>query len=107
MGNRGSQEQRNKEGGLGLYHTVKRLGGTFQARQGTAVCSKSIWFVVVGGDVVVRVDVGMNESSVLDSGDVTGEWVRSSLILCDGTANPFRCIAAWCWADWCQIEFLY
>ena len=40
-------------------------------------------------DVVVD-DVGMNESSVLDSGDVTGKWVRLSLILRDGTANPFR-----------------
>ena len=91
MGNRGSQEQRDKEGGLGLYHTVKRLGGTFQARQGTAVCSEPIWFVVVGVDVVDVVvdDVGMNESSVLDSGDVTGEWVRSSLILRAGTTNPF------------------
>ena len=78
---------------MGLYHTVKRWGGTFQARQGTAVCSKSIWFVVVGGDVVVGVVVGgggIDDSSVLDSGDVTGEWVRSSLILRAGTTNPFR-----------------
>ena len=80
-------------GGVGSLPHNEKIGGTFQARQGTAVCSEPIWFVVVGVDVVVvvvGVDVGMNESSVLDSGDVTGEWVRSSLILRDGTANPFR-----------------
>ena len=46
----------------------------------------------MGVDVVVVVGGGggMNESSVLDSGDVTGEWVRSSLILRAGTTNPFR-----------------
>ena len=68
----------------------EKIGGSFQARQGTAVCSEPIWFVVVGVDVVVRVDVGMNESSVLHSGDVTSKWVRSSLVLRDGTANPLR-----------------
>ena len=90
MGNRGSQEECNKEGGLGLYHTMKRWGGTFQARQGTAVCSEPIWFVVVGVDVVVGGGGGIDDSSVLDSGDVTGKWVCSSLILRDGKANPFR-----------------
>ena len=77
-------------GGVGSLPHGEKIGGMFQARQGTAVCSKSIWFVVVDVAVVdVVVGGGMNEFSVLDSGDVTGKWVRSSLILCDGTANPF------------------
>ena len=77
-------------GGVGSLPHNEKIGGSFQARQGTAVCSEPIWFVVVGVDVDVVVDVGMNESSVLNSGDVTGKCVRSSLILRDGTTNPFR-----------------
>ena len=77
-------------GGVGSLPHNEKMGGTFQARQGTAVCSEPIWFVVVGVDVVVGGGGGIDDSSVLDSGDVTGKWVCSSLILRDGTANPFR-----------------